>query len=361
MLYTVSMVKRLAALTIACAVIPALVFAQVSNSALPDSGTTPNSPFYFLKTWKEQIQLFFTFDTEQKARRYLHLAEVRLAEYQRMIEKGTLQQAQGKYQEIADKTLMKYEDQLNSALQKAEELKNKGKDIKDLYQKVEEATSKHLQVLQENLARVPEAAKKGIEKAIEASSKVLDKAVETVGRKSIHQLESEFYGEMDNWQTYRNEPYGFEFRYPSDWIRNPAWADQETENYVSFQSPPKHYKIARKVEEEGLTGLSLEILINPTKEYKNLEEFVDEDKEENQSHRIATPATKLINSVQFYAYNTWHMGEHWHYYTLINHQIIHLRFGLSDVATAPESASLYSEFQKVSQDILSTFKFISPS
>jgi hypothetical protein len=48
---------------------------------LSEAGTLPDSPFYFLKTWKEQIQLFFTFDAEKKAKQYLHLAGVRLAEY----------------------------------------------------------------------------------------------------------------------------------------------------------------------------------------------------------------------------------------------------------------------------------------
>jgi len=172
---------------------PVLVFGASTSTI--DANLTPDSPFYFLKTWREQIQLFFTFNVEQKAKQYLHLAEVRLAEYQKMIEKGKT--------EIAEKTLNKYEDQLNRALAKAEELKNKGKDIKDLSQKVEEATSKHLQVLQENLAKVPEAAKEGLQRAIEASSKVLDKAIETVGRKGIRQLESEEHqGQMRDVKLY---------------------------------------------------------------------------------------------------------------------------------------------------------------
>lgn len=150
--------------------IPILIFlfafstlAQADN--LPDAGLTLDSPFYFLKAWKETIQTFFTFGEENKAKQYLHLADVRLAEYQKMVEKGKT--------EIAQKTLDKYEKQLNRALDKAKELQEKGKDVKDLSQKLEQTISKHLEVLQKNLQKVPEAAKKGIEKAIENSSEAI--------------------------------------------------------------------------------------------------------------------------------------------------------------------------------------------
>ncbi len=143
-----------------------VVLAQDNN--LPSPGITPDNSFYFLKTWKETIQNFFTFGAENKAKQFLHLADVRLAEYQRMIDKGKT--------EIAQKTLEKYEKQLNRALQKIEELKNKGKDIKNVSQKLENTIGKHIEVLEKNLEKVPEAAKKGIENAIENSSKVIEKA-----------------------------------------------------------------------------------------------------------------------------------------------------------------------------------------
>jgi len=137
------------------------------ETQLPDPGTTPDSPFYILKEWKESIQTFFTFGAENKAKQYLHLADVRLAEYQKMIEKGKT--------EIAQRTLEKYEKQLGHALQKIEELKNKGEDVKEISQKVEDVVNKHLEVLETNLQKVPEDAKEGLRNAIENSSKVIEK------------------------------------------------------------------------------------------------------------------------------------------------------------------------------------------
>jgi len=142
------------------------ILAQDSN--LPSPGILPDSPFYFLKIWKEAIQNFFTFGAENKAKQYLHLADVRLAEYQKMTEKGKT--------EIAQKTLDKYEKQLNHALQKIEELKQKGEDTKSISQKAEDTINKHIEVLERNLQKAPEAAKKGLENAIENSSKVIEKA-----------------------------------------------------------------------------------------------------------------------------------------------------------------------------------------
>jgi len=64
---------------------------------------------------------------------------------------------------------------LNQALQKIEELKNKGEDIKDVSQKLEDTVNKHIEVLQRNLEKAPESARKGLENAIENSSKAIEK------------------------------------------------------------------------------------------------------------------------------------------------------------------------------------------
>ena len=159
--------KRILLLILAVSLIFTAAFSMVhgqesatsgkSKFILPDVTLTPDSPLYFLKAWKEQIQLFFTFGEENKAKQYLHLAGVRLAEYQRMIEKGKT--------EIAEKTLAKYQNQLDRATKKMEELRSKGEDVQDLVDRAAGAT----QVLRENLAKVPEQARKGLERAIEAS------------------------------------------------------------------------------------------------------------------------------------------------------------------------------------------------
>jgi hypothetical protein len=148
----------------------ALIFITAGSGAvyaqtLPDPGTLPDNPLYFLKSWREQIQLFFTFDAEKKAEQYLRLAEVRLAEYQKMVEKGK--------QEIAEGILTKYQDQLKRAIDKLDELKTKGKDIKNLSQKVEKSVFNHLQVIKENSDKVPEEAKTELLKALETSHKSL--------------------------------------------------------------------------------------------------------------------------------------------------------------------------------------------
>jgi len=142
------------------------ISAQTSN--LPSSGTTPDSPFYFLKVWKEQIQMFFTFGEENKAKQFLHLADVRLAEYQKMLEKGKT--------EIAQKTLAKYEDQLNRAMEKIQTVQEKGKAVaEDVMNLIVERTARHQEVLSKVLGEVPEQAKKGIENAIENSKKAAEK------------------------------------------------------------------------------------------------------------------------------------------------------------------------------------------
>jgi len=123
----------------------------------------PDSNFSFLQNWKESIQTFLTFGAENKVNQYLHLTDVRLNEYKQMLDQGKT--------DIAAKVLEKYQKQLDQALAKAKEFQDQGKDTKDLSQKIEDSVLKHIGVLQENLQKAPEQAKKGLENAIENSQK----------------------------------------------------------------------------------------------------------------------------------------------------------------------------------------------
>jgi len=155
--------------------------ALAQDNNLPDPGVTPDSHFYFLKSWKESIQIFFTFGEEGKAKQFLHLSEIRLAEYQKMIEKGKT--------EIAQRTLEKYEKQLNHALEKADQAQEKGKDVKKLKETISEKILKHQEVLEGVLEKVPEEAKSGVERAIETSQKGFEKAIEAVSGEKKEELE----------------------------------------------------------------------------------------------------------------------------------------------------------------------------
>lgn len=133
---------------------------------LPESGLTPDSPFYFIKAWREQFGTFLTLGAENRAKQFLHLAEVRLAEYKKMAEAGK--------DELSQKTLDKFNAHLERALEKISDVKKEKKDAKDLEDRVQRARLNHLEVLRANLARVPEQARKGLERAIENSQRDLD-------------------------------------------------------------------------------------------------------------------------------------------------------------------------------------------
>lgn len=177
------------------------IVALAKNASSSDSGLTPDSQFYFLKIWKENIQTFFIFNAEQKARQYLHLADVRMAEYEKMLEKGKT--------ELAQKTLDKYEKQLSRAIQKVEELKNKGMDVKNVSEKVATTTAKHIAVLERNLQKVPESAKKGLERALENAKRIRKAEDEIAGLSG--KLDEEF--ELKFGETFSIESEGLKIQF----------------------------------------------------------------------------------------------------------------------------------------------------
>ena len=152
------------------------IFAQ--DAELPSPGLLPDSPFYFLETIAEAIGTFFTFGDLKKAERYAALAAERLAEAQAVVEKGK--------SEFVEKTLERYEMQLNNSIARAERAQTKGQNtekVMEIIAKVGQATSKHLEVLAEVYKKVPEETKPAIENAMKASVKGHEKAVEVLKSK----------------------------------------------------------------------------------------------------------------------------------------------------------------------------------
>ena len=146
------------------------------ETELPDPGTTPDSPFYFLERILETVGTFFTFGDLKKAERYAALASERVAEAQAVVEKGK--------SKAAEKALQRYEDQLNRALSRAESARAKGQSIEEVSERVAEATGKHLEVLEGILEKVPEAAKEAIAKAREVSITGQEHALRALAREN---------------------------------------------------------------------------------------------------------------------------------------------------------------------------------
>jgi len=142
------------------------------ETELPGPGLTPDSLFYFLEIIIEEIGTFFTFGDLKKAERYADLAAERLAEVQAVVEKGK--------SEFVEKTLQRYENQLNNSIAWAKKAQAKGKNtekVTEVLVKIGKATPIHLEVLAEVYEKVPEQAKPAIEKAMEVSLKGHEKVV----------------------------------------------------------------------------------------------------------------------------------------------------------------------------------------
>ncbi|WP_176233360.1 DUF5667 domain-containing protein [Candidatus Hakubella thermalkaliphila] len=146
--------------------------AYAQTDTLPDPGMLPDSPFYFLKSWAEDVGTLFTFGDVAKCERLVNLAEKRLGEAKALLEKGK--------PEVAEKALARYQEQLNSALSKAQEAKGKGLDTDEVLTKVSEATLKHQAVLADVYERVPEQAKPAIQRAIEAGMRGYEEALKAI-------------------------------------------------------------------------------------------------------------------------------------------------------------------------------------
>lgn len=150
----------------------------------------PDNPFYFLKTWKEKIEIFLARTPEAKAEKYVEMATRRVAEARQMVEKNKL--------ELVERLMEKHQEHLERAMEMIEEAKEKGKDVEAVLERVTEATSTHLQVLAEVYEKVPEQAKEAIEHAMEVSSRGQERALEAISKDKREEWRQQVEEKIEN-------------------------------------------------------------------------------------------------------------------------------------------------------------------
>ncbi len=149
-----------------------LVFlAPIQVSAATSAGVKPGSFFYFFDTAFENVGLFFTFNSENKAKKALEHADERLAEAE--------ESASENNPKAVEKAMTGYKEEISLATEKSKGLKDEKK-AEELLKSVSESTARHQEVLKGVLEKVPEEAKETILKAIEISKKGQEEATKQI-------------------------------------------------------------------------------------------------------------------------------------------------------------------------------------
>ncbi len=174
---------------------PGLIPVEANN--LPDHGMLPDSPFYFLKNWSENIGTFFTFGNEAKAERLLGLSEKRLAEAEALIERGN--------SDTAQRIIERYQKQLNNSLSRTEKAKERGRNVDAILTRISEATLRHQEVLINIHEKVPEEAKSAIEKAIEKGMRGHKRALKAISNEKRQEIIKEIENKRQKLDNLRKE------------------------------------------------------------------------------------------------------------------------------------------------------------
>jgi len=174
-------------------------FVPIPASAETNGGVGPSSFFYFFDTTFENINLFFTFDSEKKAQKALGYAEERLSEAK--------ESANDNKPKAVEKAMDDYEKKISLATEKSKELKDKKK-AEELLNTVSESTAKHQEILEATLDKVPDEAKEAILKAIEVSKRGQEQALREMAtlREEVVELKDEIQELKEELENKEEEP-----------------------------------------------------------------------------------------------------------------------------------------------------------
>ena len=145
--------------------------APIQVSAATSAGVKPGSFFYFFDTAFENVSLFFTFDSENKAKKALGYADERSVEIEAIAEE--------KNPDAVKTAIINYKNNIALAIEKSKEVKNKER-AETLLTSIADNTSKNQEVLAAVLIKVPEEAREAITQAIEASRKGQEEATKQI-------------------------------------------------------------------------------------------------------------------------------------------------------------------------------------
>lgn len=151
--------------------LPLGVFAAEDET---EAGILPDNPFYFLDSFSEWVKLnIFTWNKEAKVKLMLRYAEEKQKEISTLIEKG-------KKVEKSVKAIKKETAYLDKAGKKINELKNEGRDVGSLVERLQQDLTRHQENLEGVYNLVPEEAREAIRKVIEKSKGGLERAIEMI-------------------------------------------------------------------------------------------------------------------------------------------------------------------------------------
>ena len=125
---------------------------ELAETTFSDPGLLPDHPFYFLKQFKEKVQLIVTFDEKEKTKLHLKLAKTRLAEAKVLLGKNKTKEA---------------EESVKDFSMEIEQVS--GSNIPGVHNQSQDVLRKSSVVLESILERADEHAKPAIEKALNKS------------------------------------------------------------------------------------------------------------------------------------------------------------------------------------------------
>ena len=171
------MLKMKKIITLALMLVLSLSIARAQEET-SEIKTLPDSPGYVIKIFFEDTITILTFDKEAKARRFIKLAEKRLAEAKELSNTNR--------EKYINKTLERYNKHLEKAQIELDKIKSSPKGIKasDFIKEVDDNLAKHQLVLSEVYNKLPDSAKLAIQRIL---NRTIENQIKV--RESVEEIE----------------------------------------------------------------------------------------------------------------------------------------------------------------------------